>query len=265
MRLYLIGLLGCTLAAAACAEVSLVILKTPIRVVASYEQPEYEGADCGLFTVTLSVSAGKTTSSEESLPLRCGKARESVQTQVRKLVSWRPPYLALRTYCGMSNGWNCDTRAIYAYREGKLTSLGRVNDFLDPAKPTLFRKYYTVVEYNDLVAHGGERVSLVLRDAGAALAFDADETWSLNRETYDRFAARELKCNPKKSGCDDGFKVALVFNSTIAKLTGRQTELQSLLASARSRLKAEELQQLDDLLVQVDAQGVIKHMNEESY
>ena len=97
------------------------------------------------------------------------------------------------------------------------------------------------------------------------MAFDADETWSLNRETYHRFAARELKCNPKTAGCDDGFKVALVFNSTIAKLTGKQAELQSLLAIAKSRLNAEELQQLDDMLARVDAQGVVKYIAEETY
>lgn len=261
---YLIGLLALMFGAQTLAEESLVILKSPLKVVASYEDPEYRGEACGMFIVTFSVGGGDAESVETKV-FRCGNDKDSVKAQLRKLVSWRPPYLALRTNCGMSNGWNCDTQLVFSYRNRKLTRLGHVNDFLLLAKQPLFLKNYTVVEYNDLVAHTGKRVPLVLRDAGTAFSFDADMSWVLNHEQYRQFEYGELQCDPKTPECEHAFKAAAVFNSTIAKVTGKQTELQSVLAKSKKRLNAEEFEQLTKMLKEVDAQGVIKHMTEETY
>ena len=262
---YVLGFFIGLWAAAAFAEVALVVLKSPTQVVARYDDPGFEGKDCGLFTVTLALGEGKNAFSEASMLFRCGNTKTSLKTQVRRLVSWRPPYLALHTECGMSNGWNCDTWVIYAYRDGALTRLGHVNDFLVRDQQTLFRKNYTLIEYNDLVAHTGQRLPVVLRDAGAGFAFDAEQTWLLNREIYQRFAGRELLCPAQQPKCDDAFKTGLVFNSSVAKLAGKQAELQALLATAKQRLNAEDFKTLNDMLAGVDAQGVVKYMAEETY
>ncbi len=262
---YVIGLLALTFGVSTLADESLTIIDSPVRVVARYEDSGFTGKDCGLFKVTLSVGGGSNSASAESTLFRCGDDKAPLQAQLRKLVSWTPPYLALRTSCGRSNGWNCDTRLILSYRNGTLTRLGHVNDFLHLSKQTRFRKYYTVIEYNDLVAHTGVRVPLVLRDAGPAFAFDAGMTWELNQPQYRRFDRRDLNCDPKKPECNHDFKVAAVFNSTIAKLTGHQAEFQSILAKAKKQLSGEEFNQLTDLLAQVDEQGVIKYMAAETY
>jgi hypothetical protein len=108
-------------------------------------------------------------------------------------------------------------------------------------------------------------VPLVLRDAGSAFAFDANMTWAVNREHFSRFDRRELRCEPNKAGCDHKFKAAVVFNSTLAKLTGKQAELESTLATAKKRLSQDEFKQLTDMLAQVDEKGVIAHMSAETY
>lgn len=262
---YVIGLLLLALGIQAIAAESLVILKTPLEVVATYEEPGYEGKDCGLFTVILSVSDGSKTESEKALPLRCGNAKRSLKSQLRKLVSWRPPYLALHTNCGLSNGWNCDTKVIYSYRNGKLTRLGHVNALVFLSGQTYFRKNYTVIEYNDLVAHTGASLPLVLRDDGSAFEFDAGMTWKLNHERYNKFLYSGSRCDAKRPKCEHNFKVAAVFNSTLAKLTGKQPELQSVLARAKIRLSEEEFRQLTDMLLKVDDKGVIAHMVAETH
>lgn len=260
MFLYAICLLGLMFGSRAFAEDSLVFAKGPIKVVANYEEPDLEG-ECGLFPVTLSVSDGHTSTTVESLPLLC---REKPMKVLRKLVSWRPPYLAVRNDCGSSNGWNCDTRVIFSFRKGRLTRLGNVNDFLPRSHRTFFVKRYTMLEYNDLIAHTGVPVRLVLRDAGQTFSFDADLTWGLNKKQYNRFEAQELKCNPKQPECDHDFKVAAIFNGTVAKLTGRSSYLQSILTTAQKRLSEEEFRQFAEMLSKVDEQGVIKHITSES-
>jgi hypothetical protein len=179
---------------------------------------------------------------------------ESIETTLKKSVSWRPPFLTVRISCGSGNSWTCNEQVLYKVERGSAVRLGKIGDYLPGAKEPLFLKTFDWFEVNALVAHLGRPVRLVLRLKRGRLQYDPELTWILNYEAYEENQMRMLHCGPRKyPPCDDlDYKIALLFNATVVKVTGRDAQFKRALARAKRGPRAGEHEVVFNMLMRVD-------------
>ena len=76
----------------------------------------------------------------------------------KKHITWKGPYLLVRSECGGGNAWRCDRDAIFAARSGQLIQLGEV---YAGSRTTSYQSYrngyfgdvYDKLENNALTGH----------------------------------------------------------------------------------------------------------------
>jgi hypothetical protein len=155
-------------------------------------------------------------------------------------------FLFVPANCGGGNASKCRGFEVFITHP-RLTWLGNITGRYDGASivPYADGSFFDtgdMLEINDLLSHAeSPRYVMAYRFREGRLVFDAPQTWHLNAEGY-------------AAALDDA--PGLLFKAGLAKLCGRQAELQAVQATAERKLNAEGKRRFHSSLKKVPTRDV---------
>jgi hypothetical protein len=210
-------------------------------------------SDGGDYVFNLTVSSG-----DDSYRLETGiigvRGRQKALAKLRSTIGWKGSYLFVRTECGGGNAWRCCLDNVYRVLDGHLVALGAVWAFESPLSvgPSfadgMFVDVYDALEGNGLTCHAlAPSIWLAKRERSGALEAVADATWRLNNEQFsaNRRLLQRASRERRRQDDDERTRAAVLFNATLAKLSGRASELTIVRELAARLLSVDEAARLD--------------------
>lgn len=221
------------------------VLETPVRVVVTIE--EHNGADTAVFHVGDEATGRVTTLYNDA-------AGQDLRAQVR----WQPPYLLVHSTSG-GTCWDCTGEAIFKIENGQARRIGDINSDIRPGQlPALtanqFLTLYSKLELAAGFCHACSPSFLVsLFERGDRLEPDAESSWSINRDVWQRAGSLAPSAPPlpesetRLAWENERFSL-LVSALALAKYCGHEEEFAALRTRWAPMLDTDARRRMDEAL-----------------
>lgn len=221
---------------------------------------EYSSGE-GYYDMQITVGVGQQKYELDSA-LTGQENLKTVTQRLKKTIGWKGPYLFVRSECGRGNSFRCDKDYVFKLSGKRLIKIGETavwetmpggEELIGPGyQHGYFLDIWNGLEENDLTSHAeAPSIKMSLQDRDDKLVMHKDQTWKLNLRQY-RANETELRQRAKQSTKSNlesfELKAQLLFNTALAKLTGRKQEYQETLDLAKRVIEHEGVARLDAMV-----------------
>lgn len=167
---------------------------------------------------------------------------DNILSDLRGLISWRAPYLAIDEHC-TGNSPLCDSsRALIAVSGNSARKIGTFNEFLyfEDKAYAMSLLFYEPYPFVPNALHHIIRYVQVIEPQ--RLTYSPQLTWVLNHEQFEKYYEHVVKCGPRRFSCQKSqyqpieFRTAVLFAASVAYMTGRTQQYDLLLRRAKEVL-----------------------------
>jgi hypothetical protein len=241
-KLWLTGFCFISLSCAAVARADIELTDTPIKITASLHTVEEESgleASIAVHNGPIAQLVNTTIS---------GMTDANAATLLRKQISWRDPYLFVRSSCNANSVRRCGGDVVFKVFDNKVIRMG---DFIGTDSPV-----YANGRFYDGYDKLGERVdfTIVMRDVNDALQVEPELTWSANAAVWRIRSAHIASVHPARDWSDaewEKYFDAVLNNAALARYCNQSDQLQSLLDMINLSLDTDHRRMLTDALSKV--------------